>query len=198
MEVELAARVEALERRLAELEGSRTVQAPLQVVDDEGAMLLRVEAKRGGARLTLGTGSPEEPFITLQAARDGGELAFHYPDRRRLVRLRADEKGGSLGLADGRGGLQVSLGADGEGGGLTLYRTTGEVVLMLKVISGGGYLIALNEREEFVVELANDPYGGGELIVRGPDGKVLFECPAGAGKDDVSRTPAPEWLLQTE
>src|SRR4051812_21692884 len=71
MEENLAQRVQALERRIADLEGSRTLRAPLRVVDDEGRTLLLVEGHEGGVRLFLTRPGRKEPFITLALDADG-------------------------------------------------------------------------------------------------------------------------------
>lgn len=190
------ARLDALERRILELEAERHfLTAPVVILDGEGRPILEVKSDRAGNVLTLyGTdGYPaaqiasscrggavqlsnehHEPAVSLHSAEAGGALVAHSPDGMPVAMVRAAEHGGSLaaGTAAGVTVATLSSGPDGAGR-VDLYDEGGQPLFEASNLLGDGAVFlwpAEGHPEAWVAQRVRPEEPTEELQEPTPDG----------------------------
>lgn len=144
------ARIDALERQMAELRASRgTVEAPFTVVDGEGQPLLQVALQENGRAV----------------------VSIFSPDQKPVVVLSSRPDAGSIHLSTEAGDCVVTVEGDGAAGHVTVFdQRSRPSAALFASRNAGGTLLLMNPAGKPVVGAGAMPNGSGCLIVSGEGG----------------------------
>lgn len=156
-----------LEERLATLEREVTeqrsldknaVHAPFCVVDDDGQVILQVDATQNGGRLTLLDGDGGQ-VVSIMASRYGGNITLY------VLPIQIEDVGNF-------GNQYLELGASTTGANLIVRKaTTGNIELHLSSDAMSFY----NMRGEAVASIAINPDNdGGIIVLNDQEGQPIF------------------------
>lgn len=155
---DLLQRLEAMERRVQELEAERsTLRAPVRVLDEQERVLLEVSADRAGNVLHL-----------------------YHPDGRPAVSVSTSSVGGAVITCDEQGNPAVSVYANGSayGGVVEAHGPSGGVVAQLAGTPDGGQVAVCHPNGNPVGTLSVDAAGAGEFQLTTGEGTPTAELSA--------------------